>query len=157
MNKLNSYLKFLMSTLAGLTLMFSLFISASSVSALGATSTDMPLHFIRSGDCTGEDVEISGTIHMVNETQSDGSLIGHFNYQNVTGVGLTSGNTYRVSAVDQIRLAAPFPSDITSVNSFRLISQGSSSNLLVNVLYHITVNANGEVTISIDDLTMQCT
>jgi hypothetical protein len=117
----------------------------------------MPVHFLRSADCTGEVVEISGTIHMMNQTQTDGSVIGHFNYQNVSGVGLTSGNTYQVSAVDTFRLSAPFPTDISSLQSFRLISRGSESNLLVTVLYHITVNANGEVIASIDDLNMQCT
>jgi len=145
------------SILATLMFLFSLSISSGSVSALGAASTEMPIHFIRSADCSGEDVEISGTIHMVNKTLVDGSVIGQFNYQDVTGVGLTSGITYRVSAVDQVRLAAPFPSSISSVQSFHLISNGSSSNLIVQVLYHVTVNANGEVTASIDSLSMQCT
>jgi hypothetical protein len=104
-----------------------------------------------------EVVEISGTIHFVNETQADGSVIGHFNYQNVSAVGLTSGNMYQASAVDHFRLSAPFPSSISSVLNFQLISRGSSSNLLVTVLYHITVNANDGVTVSIDDLSMQCT
>jgi hypothetical protein len=128
-----------------------------AVSALSAASTDLPLHFLRSADCTGEEVEISGTIHMVNKTLADGSVISHFNYQNVSGVGLTSGDTYRVSAVDHLQLKAPFPSSISSVRNFHLISQGSSSDLIVQALYHITVNVNGEVTASIDDLSMQCT
>lgn len=143
--------------LAGLMLVFSLSISSGIVSALGATSTDLPLHFLRSADCTGEEVEITGTIHLVNKTQSDGSVISHFNYQDVSGAGLTSGTTYRASAVDQLRLVAPFPSNISSVRNFHLISQSSGSDLLVQVLYHITVNANGEVTTSIDTLSMQCT
>lgn len=157
MFKQNKIFNTLLSMLAGLTLLLSLFASASSVSALGATSTDIQLHFLRSADCTGEIVEISGTIHLVNQTQVDGSVIGHFNYQNVSGVGLTSGNTYQVSAVDHFRLSAPFPTDITSVQSFRLINRGSESNLLVTVFYHITGNANGEVTASIDNLDVQCT
>src|SRR5215211_5830985 len=121
-----------------------------------ATSTTIPLDVVRSGDCTGEDVQLSGTIHLVSQTQPDGSEVGHFNYQNVSGVGLTSGTTYRASTVDTFRLEAPFPSDITSVSSFHLISQGKQDNLLVNVLFHITVNANGEVTAFIDDRSIQC-
>jgi hypothetical protein len=93
----------------------------------------------------------------VNQTQADGTVIGHFNYQQVMGLGLTSGTIYQVSAVDQVRLSAPFPSSIQSVQSFRLISRGSGNNLLVQVLYHITVDANGEVTASIDAFDMQCT
>lgn len=157
MFKPNKLFHTFISTFAGLTLLFALCLSSGAASALGATSTDMPVHFLRSADCTGEEVEISGTIHMMNQIQADGSVIGHFNYQNVSGIGLTSGNAYRVSAVDHVRLSAPFPSSISSVQSFRLISQGSESNLLVSVLYHITVNASGEMTASLDNLNMQCT
>jgi hypothetical protein len=121
-----------------------------------ATSTKIPLDSIRSNDCTGEQVELSGTIHLVSQQQSDGSVVGHFNYQNVSGVGLTSGTTYRASTVDTVRLEAPFPSDIHSVGSFRLIGQGTNDNLLVNALFHITVDANGEVRASIEDLDTQC-
>jgi hypothetical protein len=157
MFKPTKILSSLISTIFGLSLIASLFLHVSPASALGATSTDLPLYFLRSADCTGEIVEISGTIHMLNQIQADGSVMGHFNYLNVSGVGLTSGNTYQANAVDHVRLSAPFPSSITSVRSFLLISRGSSSNLLVTILYHVTVNANGEVTISIDDLNTQCT
>ena len=157
MSNTNKTVRFLSSVLGGFILIVSLFLPGSSAAALSATSDQLPLYFLRSADCTGEVVEISGTIHVVNQTQADGSVIGHFNYQNVTGLGLTSGNTYRVSAVDQVRLQAPFPSSITSVQSFHLISPGGESNLLVQVLYHITVNGNGEVTVAIDDLNTQCT
>jgi len=150
-------LKFLIFSLSGLTLTLLVLSPAGSALAASATSDQLPIYFLRSADCTNEVVEISGTIHMVNQTQADGSVIGHFNYQNVRGLGLTSGNIYQVSAVDDIRVGAPFPSSITSVQSFHLISRGSESNLLVQVLYHITVNANGEMTASIDDLNMQCT
>ena len=121
-----------------------------------ATSTTIPLDFIRSGDCTGEDVELSGEIHLVSQLQSDGSEVGHFNYQGVSGVGLTSGTTYRASTVDNFRLAAPFPSDITSVRTLHLISPGPEDNLLVRFLFHITVNANGETTVEIEDVDIEC-
>jgi hypothetical protein len=121
-----------------------------------ATSTTIPLDAIRSGDCTGEDVELSGTIHLVSQTQSDGSEVGHFNFQGVSGVGLTSGTTYRASAVDHVRLGAPFPSDIHSVRSLRLISPGPEDNLLIKFLFHITVNANGEITAEVEDVNSEC-
>ena len=153
----NTFQKFLISMLGVFALTLAIFQPARSVSALAATSAQMPLHFFRSADCTGEVVEISGTIHFVSQTQADGSLIGHFNYQAVTGVGLTSGMAYRTTAVDQLRLSAPFPASISSVQSFRLISQGAADNLLVTVLYHVTVSEAGEVTAFVDDLKMQCT
>jgi hypothetical protein len=150
----NKTIRGLVAALASFTLTIALCIPSGAVSALSATSSDMPLDFIRSADCTGELVEISGMIHFVNQTRADGSVIGHFNYQNVTGLGLTSGHTYQTSAVDHIQLGG---SDVTSVANFYLISRGSGSNLLVQVLYHITINGNGDVTVSIDDLNTQCT
>ena len=122
----------------------------------GATSHQLPLHAIRSGDCTGELVELTGIIHLVSHTQQDGSVIGHFNYQNVTGIGLTSGIRYHVSAVDHFHLSASIQSSVHSVRNFHLISEGSSDNLLVQGLYIINVNANGEVTVEVDDLSMVC-
>jgi len=122
-----------------------------------ATSTTIPLDAITFNTCTGEEVELSGTSHLVAQTQRDGSIVGHFNYQNVSGVGLTSGIRYRASSVDHVRLGAPFPSDIHSVRSFRLVGRGTEDNLLVRALFHITVNANGEVSAFIeDDLSSQC-
>ncbi|HYE66636.1 MAG TPA: hypothetical protein VD966_13695 [Pyrinomonadaceae bacterium] len=133
---------------------FNASLQAQSLSA--ATSNLIPLYALRSNDCTGEIVELSGTIHLVSQQQPDGSIVGHFNYQQVRGVGLTSGVTYRVSTVDHFRLSAPFPSSITSVGSFHLISQGPGGNLLVHDLFRIAVNANGEITVSIDDLSLEC-
>ena len=148
-------MRFVLWALGGLAIAL-VWLSLVSPPLWGATSTTIPLHAIRSGDCTGEDVQLSGTIHLVSQTQRDGSEVGHFNYQNVSGVGLTSATTYRVSTVDTFRLEAPFPSDIHSVRSFHLIGQGKEDNLLVRALFHITVDANGEVRVSIEDLSTQC-
>jgi hypothetical protein len=93
---------------------------------------------------------------LVSQTQRDGSEVGHINYQNVSGVGLTSGTTYRASSVDTFRLKAPFPSDIHSVRSLRLISPGPEDDLLVMFLFHITVNANGEITAEVEDVSFEC-
>jgi hypothetical protein len=125
-------------------------------SAAAATSNQLSLHFIRSNECTGEDVEITGTIHLVAQTRPDGGIMGHFNYQNVTGTGLTTGTRYRVSAVDHVQLAPPFPSSVHSVRSFRMIAPGPDDDLIVHALTHITVTANGDVSVSIDELNSRC-
>lgn len=129
---------------------------ALTASVTASASSTLPLHFIRSNECTGEDVEITGVIHFVSLTQPDGSVIGHFNYQNVTGTGLTSGAVYRVSTIDQLHLSAPFPSSTYSVRSFRMIAPGPADDLLVNALTLITVTATGDVSVSIEELTTRC-
>lgn len=130
--------------------------AAITASASPATSNTLPLHFIRSNECTGETVEITGTIHLVSQMRADGSVVGHFNYQRVTGIGLTSGTTYRVTAVDQVHLSPPFPSSLHSVQRFRMIATAGGPDLLVNALTHITVTPNGDVTASIAELTTSC-
>src|SRR5919112_5060673 len=147
--------RFVLLALSGLAVAL-VWLSLVSSPLWAATSTTIPLEGIRSGDCTGEDVELSGTIHLVSQLQPDGSEVGHVNYQGVSGVGLTSGTTYRASSVDSFRLAAPFPSDITSVRSLRLISPGPDDDLLVKFLFHITVNANGEITAEVEDVDSEC-
>jgi hypothetical protein len=127
-----------------------------TASASAATSSTLALHFIRSNECTGEDVEITGVIHLVSQTQPDGSVVGHFNYQDVTGTGLTSGTQYRVTATDQVHLSAPFPSSTHSVRVFRMIAPGPGNDLLVDALTLITVTANGDFSVSIDQLTTEC-
>jgi hypothetical protein len=153
----NKILRFLISNFGVLAITLAFFHPAGAASDLGATSRREMFLFLRSADCTDEVVEISGIIHFVNQTQRDGTFVGHFNYQNVTGLGLTSGTIYRVSAVDHLRVSASFPSSFHSVQSFHLISKGFDSNLLITILFHITVNANGEVTVTIDDAHAQCT
>ncbi len=147
--------RFVLGALGGLGVAL-VWLSLMSPPLWAATSTTIPLDAIRSGDCTGEDILLSGRIHLVSQLQSDGSEVGHFNYQGVSGVGLTSGTTYRASTVDHFRLVAPFPSDITSVRSLRLISPGPEDDLLVRFLFHITVNANGEITAEVENVNIEC-
>ena len=141
--------------LFGIALVFISFMAVVS-NVMAATSGSIELNAIRSDDCSGEPVQLSGLIHFVSQTQRNGDVVGHFNYQAVTGLGLISGTRYHVSTIDQFRLAAPFPSSIYSVRSFRLISEGGDDNLLVRALFLITVNANGEIAMTIDELTTSC-
>jgi hypothetical protein len=127
-----------------------------TASPAAAISRIESFEFVRSNECTGENVKITGSIHFVSQTQPDGGIVGHFNYQHVTGTGLTSGTEYRVSAVDQVHLSPPFPSSIHSVRSFRMIAPGPGNDLLVNALMHITVTANGDVSASIEELSNRC-
>jgi hypothetical protein len=42
------------------------------------------------------------------------------------------------------------------VRSSRLISPGPEDDLLVMFLFHITVNANGEITAEVEDVNFEC-
>ena len=128
--------------------------AASHAEAMApAQSSEIPVHFIRDNECSGEDVEISGMIHVLARSQPDGTVAGHINYRNVKGIGLTSGTVYRALSVDRFQLRGD---EVHSARSFRLISRGSGANFTVRVMYHVVVNGNGEVIVSMNRLTTRC-
>lgn len=131
--------------------------SGPGAAANGATNEFVPVGFFRSSDCDGDVVEITGTVHVMVFERSDGDVLVHTNYRRVTAVGELGGN-YRVVGADHLLLPAPFPlpSSVHHQGSFRLLRHGSGDDLHVNVLFHITLNANGQVTTSIDRLTSEC-
>jgi hypothetical protein len=44
----------------------------------------------------------------------------------------------------------------TFVNNFRIIGQGPGNNFLVHENFHLTINANGEVTATHDNFSVEC-
>jgi hypothetical protein len=111
-------------------------------------------------------VQISGNVHLVgrlveDETGAVVKFVGHVNYQDAKGVGLTTGNDYVFTyAHNQIlngRLDGT--GSFTFPTTSNLIAQGSSESahhLLVHALVHVTINANGEVTAFIDNFSVEC-
>ena len=49
---------------------------------------------------------------------------------------------------------APLTDTFTSV--FNLVSQGSTDNFIAKVTFHVTVNANGQVTVFFDKVSTAC-
>ena len=45
---------------------------------------------------------------------------------------------------------------LTFVNNFRIIGQGSGNNFLVHETLHITVNADGTITVFHDNFSIDC-
>jgi hypothetical protein len=111
--------------------------------------------------CTGEGVLVTGTIHRVTTTTVDASggthTEMHFNVQGVSGVGLTTGIRYRGihTETHSSNSSGDGASELTTVIDIKLISEGSTSNLTSRfVLIHTTINANGTVTATIDNMTL---
>ena len=44
----------------------------------------------------------------------------------------------------------------TDVNNYRLIGRGPGNNLLIHEVSHITVNANGDTTVTFDKSSVEC-
>jgi hypothetical protein len=110
----------------------------------------------------GEDVHLTGYLHMTNSVTNDGHGGFHVtwqtNPQGVTGVGLTTGDKYQGTGVTRSNTNAkpPFPYETTFVNNFRIIGQGPGNNFLVHQVMHMTVDANGNVVVNFDKSSTEC-
>src|SRR5205814_1743223 len=108
----------------------------------------------------GEDVQLTGMIHDLLHITMDAAgglhVKSHDNPQGVSGVGLTTGTEYRGTGVTQEESNATAGVEDTFVNNFRVVGQGPDNNFLLHENFHVTVNANGDVTASHDNLSVDC-
>ena len=110
----------------------------------------------------GELVQLTGPLHVVSQVtiSSSGhmSVYSHFQPQGITGTGLVTGNKYQGTGVTEFKntFGGPFPVTSTFVNNFYMIGQGPGNNFRVHETIHLTINANGEPTASIDNFRTTC-
>jgi hypothetical protein len=109
-----------------------------------------------------EAIQLSGTLlaeFSFTETSGGNVEIGfHFNPQGITGVGLTSGATYHATGetLGTTTVRANGGISDTFVNNFKIIGEGSAQNFLETEIVHLTVNAKGEVTASVEKSMLRC-
>ena len=124
----------------------------------GATTTDIPiLPAVTPNPCNGDQVSYSGEAHLVlHETVNNNTvhLMGHFTFQ-VDGMD-ADGTAYvgNGSNIEYLNMAAG--STQSQVERFIFISKGSDPNFAATGHYHVTVDANGNVTASFDRLDLDC-
>jgi len=110
----------------------------------------------------GEFVQAVGRLHQVFTTvvNANGTVTvkSHNQPQGLTGVGLTTGDKYQATGVTQSidQVGAPFPVVSTFINNFRFIGKGKDNNLLIHEEGHLTINANGVLTVFVDHLSEEC-
>lgn len=111
----------------------------------------------------GENVDLTGWLHVVIHTSVSNSGIlhakTHFQPQNLSGTGQVSGDGYRGVGVTQDNVSlhpGGFPVSFTFVNNFRMIGQGKGNNYQVHENAHVTVNANGDVTVDHSNFRVTC-
>lgn len=111
--------------------------------------------------CTEDSVVLEGTIHSLVIQNVDDSgglhLTWHSNYQGLSGIS-EKGVQYHGVGVD--RQTLNFPSsgaqEATAVENFSLIGAGAENDVQAQATIHITVNANGEVTADVMEITATC-
>lgn len=109
----------------------------------------------------GELVHLTGELHElfhVTTNDSGGLHVAmHINPKDVSGTGLSTGLSYRLTGVQQFSLtSADAGGSETFVLRFDVIGQGPDNNFTVHETGHVTVNANGEVTVSFDNTSIEC-
>jgi hypothetical protein len=112
--------------------------------------------------CNGETVDLSGSVHVLAATTSDGSggfhLLMEDNSQNLKGVGETTGAQYQfvTNSKFTVNVQPPFPSEFTLPSTMNAVSQGSVPNFFVEALFKVTVNADGTLTVAIFAFRTSC-
>lgn len=110
----------------------------------------------------GEVVELAGPLHTLVTFRFNGHQVGgkgHFQPQGISGKGLTTGDSYRAVGVTQSIFSGSLENGKfteTFVNNFRIIGQGRGNNFAIHENFHLTINANGEVTTFHDNFSADC-
>lgn len=135
--------------------------------ALGQASASterfvFPIDETELNPCTGEDVALSGSFQVVVHITADASggfhLAAEGNAKNVSGTGLDSGISYRATGGfwDEFNSSGAAQETFTSASVFNALSQGSASNLVLHGVFHFTIDANGNLTAFVDDVSFEC-
>lgn len=139
--------------------------SAAGAAETITSSTNVPIDLAVFVPCAaggaGEYVYLSGSLHILSHVTLDPTggyhFESHFSPQGVSGYGETSGDKYQATGVTRDGGSfMGFPYEYTYVNNFRIIGQGAGNNYLVHETFHITLNANGELTAEVDNFRVEC-
>ena len=121
---------------------------------------NIPLFIPCAAGGAGELVILSGDLHvLVRFTMSKGGGVRaavHFQPQGITGIGQTTGDKYQGTGVTQDQINARIGAEETFINNFRIIGQGSGNNFLIHENFHMTINANRNVTAFVDNFSVDC-
>lgn len=110
----------------------------------------------------GELVDLSGPLHtLVSATVNNNKASGYFHFQpqGITGTGETTGLKYQAVGLTQQSFSGSLQNGqlaLTFVNNFYIIGQGPGNNFQVHETLHITINADGSVTVSHDNFSATC-
>lgn len=107
----------------------------------------------------GEDIYFEGVFHVnISENiAANGSFHAkyHINAKG-TGVGLSSGATYQWNDSINESFNGNVGETYTFNQSWKIIGQGQAPNFKLNDHFHITINANGDVTAIVSDFSAEC-
>ncbi len=148
--------------------------SASAQATTTKFNEHIPFDFVLEFpvDCPGiEPVHVVGTFHRVTTVTTDNRdgwlQSGGYHYRStdnfsMEGIGLVTGNRYRFvgaghQTMQQLSTNDNPGADVNTVaDTVSLVSQGGDDNLLIHLVIHTTINANGEPTSTIEHAFIKC-
>lgn len=110
----------------------------------------------------GEVVDLSGPLHtLISFTINGNNVSGYFHFQpqGISGIGESTGAKYHATGVTSESFKNSLQNgqaNSTFVNNFRIIGQGPGNNYLVHETMHVTINADGTVTVFHDNFSVDC-
>jgi hypothetical protein len=131
---------------------------AVNAAALVVLNIDIPVSGAVFNPCNGETVTFSGIDHFTIHVTFDGAGGFHADSHDnihVTGTG-SLGNSYEGNQEDNNPFNGRVGVEQTFGLTFSEISKGSAPNFEVHILQHITVNANGTVTVFFSNFSANC-
>ena len=111
--------------------------------------------------CTGENVVGEIRVHFVlTLTTNDSNVSGmeHLQYS-AHAVGQTTGAHYAGNESGHESFKASLQNDQATMNApvtFHLTTAGGGNNMVIRGRSHTTINANGDVSVSYDELSVSC-
>ena len=151
-----------------LTLVIMLVLAAVTAAPAYAQATTITERVIEPLDaivpvCNGEEVHLTGELHLTFQTTIDASGGIHERFtlvpDSVRGVGSVTGTIYQLVGGHRSSFnmdADSAPLFFMNTEMFNLVSQGGTANLLGKINYHVTINANGVESVEVDQLSLQC-
>ena len=134
---------------------------ATAAPAANLANVRAVLPFAISNPCTGEDVVGEIRVHFVLILTTNGNNVSGIELlqYSAKGVGQTTGAQYAGNESGH----APFSASLlngqvtmTDSVTFHLTTPGGGNNLVIKGRSHTTINANGVVTVSYDNLSLSC-
>ena len=166
---LNLFAKPTASKLLALTVVLMLIMSLGVAQVQAKTTTitsnyEQPFHTAGYLTCAaggaGEWVDLTGSEHILLVTTIDDTGVFHskFHYQSqqVTGIGRTTGIKYQGSILMQGTINGKVGDESTFSSYYRFIGQGTASNWLIHDIFHMTVHPDGTITAYVVNSSMRC-
>ena len=118
---------------------------------------EIPFDQVLLDTCAGEFVHFTGSAWLDSVSRWDGAGGYHYAFQyraKLDGVGMTSGKKYAIN--NSAHQTAHFVASNLNLTStftqeWKLISQGSGQNGALRQIVHLTFNAAGDLTASVDN------